>query len=144
MIPADLTAPAVLGDIVCAFTADVRPQPKERPRVTGRGTFTPQRTRDFEEAIARCAQAAMKGRPATREPVRMIALFEQTDRRPSDLDNHLKALADGLSSRRASKAHMGRIGPVLVNDAQILEIRARMVRGAQRNQVTVLIEELDR
>ena len=59
-IPDDLRAPAVFGDLVCAFTTPIRPQPKERPRVTRRGAYTPSRTRDFENAIAWAATAAMK------------------------------------------------------------------------------------
>ena len=142
MIPDDLRSPAVLGEVVCVFTAPIRPQPKQRPRVTSRGTFTPSRTRDFENAIAWAATAAMKGRPATGEPVRLIVLAEQMDRRQADLDNIVKAVADGLSSQRSSKDHAGRIGPVIRNDAQVVEIRARLVRGADRDAVTVLVEEI--
>ena len=142
-IPDDLRSPAVLGEVVCVFTAPIRPQPKERPRVTRRGgAYTPSRTRDFENAIAWAATTAMKGRPATGEPVRLILLAEQVDRRQADLDNIVKAVADGLSSHRSSKNHAGRIGPVIRNDAQVVEIRARLVRGADRDAVTVLVEEI--
>ena len=106
------------------------------------GAYTPSRTRDFENAIAWTATAAMKGRPATGEPVRLIVLAEQVDRRQADLDNIVKAVADGLSSQRSSKNHAGRIGPVIRNDAQVVEIRARLVRGADRDAVTVLVEEI--
>ena len=142
MIPDDLRSPAVLGEVVCVFTAPIRPQPKERPRVYGGRGITPERTRVFEQAIAMCAQAAMKGRPATGEPVRLIVLAEQMDRRQADLDNIVKAVADGLSSQRSSKDHAGRIGPVIRNDAQVVEIRARLERGAERDAVTVLVEEI--
>ena len=81
-IPGDLRSPAVLGEVVCAFTAPIRPQPKERPRVYGGRGITPERTRVFEQAIAMCAQAAMKGRTATGEPVRAIILAEQRDLLP--------------------------------------------------------------
>lgn len=141
-IPDDLRSPAVLGEVVCVFTAPIRPQPKERPRVYGGRGITPERTRVFEQAIATCAQAAMKGRPATGGPVRAIILAEQRDRIRSDADNVAKAVLDGISSRRQSKAHMGRIGPVLRDDSQVVELRVRLVRGAERDAVTVLVEEL--
>lgn len=131
----DLTAPAVLGDLVCAFAAPLLPLSKERPRVErGRGR-TPQRTRDYEAAVAVVAQAAMRGRPPSSSPVRVIALFEQVDRIRRDIDNQLKALLDGISGSRT------RSGPVLVNDSQVVEVRVRTVRGAPINRITVLVEE---
>lgn len=78
----------------------------------------------------------MRGKPPTKSPVRVIALLEQFDRRPRDLDNQVKALLDGIAGNRT------RTGPVLVNDAQVVEIRARVDRGAPVNRVTVLIEEI--
>lgn len=132
----DLTAPAQLGDLVCAFAAPLLPLSKERPRVERGRARTPQRTRDYEAAVALFAGKAMRGKPPTKAPVRVIALLEQVDRRPRDLDNQVKALLDGIAGNRT------RTGPVLVNDAQVVEIRARVERGAPVNRITVLIEEM--
>lgn len=130
----DLTAPAQLGDLVCAFSIDTRPIPKGRPRF-GRGrTYTDERTAAFEAHVALVARQAMKGRPPVDCDVRLIALFEQVDGRRADIDNCVKSLADGIAVKGG--------GPVLVNDSQIVELRARLVRGAHLNRITVLIEEM--
>lgn len=145
MTPDDLAAlasPARIGRLVCLFDAPVRPQPKERPRVYGGRGVTPERTREFEAAIAVYARQAMKGQPPTHEPVRVIILAEQRDRRRADADNVAKSILDGMSSIRASKRHAGRVGPVYLDDAQVHELRVRLVRGADRDRVTVLVEEL--
>ena len=93
------------------------PQGKARPRMTKRGhVYTPQATRDYEDAIAGIALKAMKGRmpidgpvylsltayypvPASwseRKKLRAIAGDESPTVKP-DLDNVLKAVADALN-----------------------------------------------
>lgn len=145
MIPLDLTSlmqHAQIGDLVCFFEMPVRPQPKERPRVHGGRGITPQRTRDYENAVATFAHAAMRGKAPTDRPVRVIIHAEQRDRRRADIDNVAKSLLDGISGQRGSKAHAGRVGPVLVDDSQVVELRVRLVRGASTDRVLVLVEEV--
>lgn len=145
MTPDDLAAlasPARIGRLVCLFDAPVRPQPKERPRVHGGRGITPQRTRDYENAVATFAHAAMRGKAPTDRPVRVIIHAEQRDRRRADIDNVAKSLLDGISGQRGSKAHAGRVGPVLVDDSQVVELRVRLVRGASADRVLVLVEEV--
>lgn len=115
--------------IVCAFEVNARPTPKGRPRFGKGRTYTDAKTVAFEEHVGLVSRQAMKGRPPTSAPVRVVALFEQADKRRSDLDNCLKSLLDGM-------------GPVLVNDSQVVEIRARLNRGASVDRISVLVEEV--
>ena len=126
---ATLTQPARLGDLVCAFAMDARPTPKGRPRFGNGRTYTDAKTVAFEARVRVASQQAMKGRPPVKTELRVIALFEQADKRRADLDNCVKSLLDGM-------------GPVMVNDSQVVEIRARLARGAERDRITVLVEEV--
>lgn len=127
---ASLTQPARLGDLVCAFAMDARPTPKGRPRFGNGRTYTDAKTVAFEARVRAASQQAMKGKPPTTSEVRVIALFEQTDRRRSDTDNLVKSLMDGMQ------------GAAYANDSQVAEIRARRARGAERDRITVLVEEV--
>lgn len=130
----ELAHPAQIGPLVCAFTIDARPEPKRRPRFGNGRTYTDERTVAFEHHVAVVARQAMKGQAPVSTPVRVIALFEQTDRRRMDIDNCAKSLLDGIAVKGG--------GPVLVNDSQVVELRARMARGAEHNRVTVMVEEV--
>lgn len=127
------------GTVAVAFTVPGKPIPKARPRVVGGRAYTPETTAAYEQAIALRATQAMRGRPAMAGPVGVAVLFERTDRVQCDLDNLVKAALDGISSQRQSKAHMGRSGPVLVNDSQVVEIRARLIRGASRDLTSITV-----
>lgn len=80
-----------------AFTVLGPPRPKERARVTPRGTFTPRRTREYERAIAEvgslhCGRAwALDGR------YRVRATFVFGSHRRRDVDNCVKCVLDGLN-----------------------------------------------
>jgi crossover junction endodeoxyribonuclease RusA len=93
------------------FTIPGAPVPKERPRV-GRGghVYTPQRTREYERAVAVLAHAH-GARPVT-GPIRVeIAVFFADSRR-RDLDNAIKAIWDGLN------------GIAFADDSQVVELVA--------------------
>lgn len=109
------------------------PIAKGRPRMTRRGiTYTPKRTRQFEQIARLAAQAEMAGRPPLLGPVivtvhagmpiprswsqrrRLAAIVG--DIRPTcrpDLDNLLKGALDALN------------GVVVADDAQIVAVTAR-------------------
>lgn len=130
----ELTQTAQIGPLVCAFTLDARPTPKGRPRFSRGRTYTDEKTVAFEQHVTVVARQAMKGKEPTSQLARVIVLFEQADRRRSDLDNCCKAVLDGIAIKGG--------GPVLVNDSQVVEIRARLDRGAPRDRITVLVEEI--
>lgn len=113
---------------VATFRVDGQPVPKARARVGVRGSFTPVRTRNAEEAVAWAFKAAAKGHvpnPAARYGIRLIAV--QTDRRRRDLDNVLKLVMDGLN------------GVAWVDDQQVASIHARKVLSTSDPHVQVTV-----
>lgn len=126
------------ADLICAFTVDIRPQPKERPRVVRGHAYTPSATSLYEATITREARKAMRGQPvSTVDGLRVFIVFKQADRRRADLDNLVKSTIDALA--RHTPTGMPPIGPVMVNDSQVTEIRAQLHRGADVDQVAILI-----
>lgn len=77
---------------------DGPPVPKARPR-TGRNgnTYTPRRTLDHEERIAKAARNVLRGRKPTTAPVAVSVTFYVPGRRKGDVDNYLKTTLDGLN-----------------------------------------------
>jgi Holliday junction resolvase RusA-like endonuclease len=108
------------------------PIPKGRARTTKRGfLYTPQKTRAYESHARMAAQLAMDGKPPLEGPVRVEIVAELpvpqswSGRRAAeaitgaiaptsrpDADNYAKAILDALN------------GIVLVDDAQVVELRA--------------------
>ena len=99
------------------FVVPGRPRAKARPRVTGRGTYTPAITRDAQTRVAAFALAA-GARPVT-TPVGMMVEF-LTDRRKVDLDNLGKLVMDAL------------IGVAYVDDSQVHDLHLLRRPGAGR------------
>lgn len=102
---------------VVEFRADGVPVPKGRPRFSGRGgfirTYTPEKTRSWEEVVAEAAREAMGASPPVEWPVAMSIRVvlpipkswskkkqeqaESGELSPiskQDLDNHAKSVMD--------------------------------------------------
>ena len=98
------------------FTVPGQPRPKERARVTRRGTFTPPRTADYERAVYTRAACALADVHMWADWPRdawyrcEIALYTK-DRRIPDTDNVCKAILDGCqgalwaNDKRVSAPH---------------------------------------
>lgn len=99
------------------FTVPGQPRPKERARVTQRGTFTPRRTEDYERAVYTRALQAVCSLPGGRWSwprdawYRCEIALHVRDRRLADADNVGKAIADAchdvlwLNDKRVSAPH---------------------------------------
>ncbi len=77
------------------FVVSGDPVPKARPRVTRHGTYTPQRTRDYEEAAGWAYREA--GGSLFEGDVGLRMTFWRHTRQRVDLDNLIKGIADGLN-----------------------------------------------
>ena len=123
------------GRMIWTFTVLGRPVGKQRPRVTGRGTFTPSETLDYERQVFSAALAA--GVRAGSGPVAVNVRIWPPSRR-GDVDNWLKSVLDGLAR-----------APVLDGDdwtrvrrasAEVVAVDARQPRV----DVTVTMLEVER
>jgi len=115
------------------FIVPGTPVPKGRPRFTRQGrTYTPAKTKSYEEQIAILGKAAMNGLEPLKTPVAVLvtvffpipasysakrreaclAGLEKHTKRP-DLDNVVKAITDGMN------------GVVYEDDCQIVRIVAK-------------------
>lgn len=77
------------------FTVPGIPIPKERARVTSRGTFTPEKTRAYEAKVKLCARAASVRK--IDGPVSLLLELYLPDRRRRDCENIQKAIQDALN-----------------------------------------------
>lgn len=75
--------------------------PAARTRFSGRRCYQPKRNREYRAQVQSAAYAAMFGKqPMTGEVsavVRVYRRFKPTSRIYGDVDNHLKAIFDGLN-----------------------------------------------
>lgn len=121
------------------FTLRGRPQPKRRPRVTSRGTFTPGATPAYEKAIGNVALVArMKAHvggaplwPQDAEYTLSVSIFIK-GKALMDLDNVIKSVADGME------------GVLFTNDRQVAELHGYRAYGvaAGDERTEVVLEVL--
>lgn len=121
-----MSEPAVIESV--RFVVYGPPRPKERPRVTSRGTFTPERTKQFERAVSEVAVMYIGRSWSMQGHFRVRSLFVfPTDRHP-DGDNVQKAVLDALQ------------GIAYANDRQVMEGPWRKVverGGRARTEITI-------
>lgn len=128
------------------FTIPCAAVGKGRPRVTRHGTYTPQKTRDYEQLVrlcfqrSRCAPVTDRGKAlgatitasfrapdSYREKKKRELVGKPYTKKP-DADNLAKAILDALN------------GVAYPDDAQIVKLTVRKWYG-ETDRVHVLIEE---
>lgn len=114
-----------------SFVVPGPPRPKERPRVTARGTFTPTRTKQYERAIGQTALMHASRSWALDGVYRVTCVFVFKSHRHCDADNALKAALDGME------------GALYRNDKQVMETSARiLVLPGQQERTEVTVERI--
>ena len=123
-----------------SFIIPGKPQPKQRPRVTIKGTYTPQATVDYERLVGWQCRSVYKGKPLTTALKLTVRVFIKLPKRTvkekgdwhtsrPDLDNIIKSIKDGLN------------GIAYEDDSQIVKIEATK-QWASEDYVIVEIEEV--
>ena len=111
------------GTLAASFTVHGEPVSKQRARVTGRGTYTPAKTREAEAEVRNRYFASLDllaSDADDRDEDGSYAVhitFTNGNRRRRDLDNMTKLVLDALN------------GVAWVDDVQVVEIRATKVQG---------------
>lgn len=81
---------------------DGEPVPAARPRFGGGHAYQPKRNAEYRQRVQTAARAAMKGSApitgAIEADVKLFRRFKPTARNYGDVDNHAKALFDGMNS----------------------------------------------
>ena len=109
-----------------SFTVLGPPRAKERARVTSRGTFTPRRTREYEQAVADQGAWHCGAHWSLDGAYRVLVTFVFADRRRRDIDNCLKAVLDALN------------GIAWDDDSQVATVRcSKLVGEAPRTEIIV-------
>jgi Holliday junction resolvase RusA-like endonuclease len=91
-----------------SFIIHGKPQPKQRPRVTMKGTYTPQATVDYERLVGWQCRSVYKGKPLTQAVKMTVRVFFKLPKRTvkengdwhtsrPDTTNVVKAIEDGLN-----------------------------------------------
>lgn len=112
--------------------------PAARPRFSGRRAYQPKRNVEYRQIVQTSARQAMKGaEPMTGEicaVVKVYRKFQRTARIFGDVDNHLKALFDGMQ------------GIVFWDDAQIVRCVVEKFTDKERPRAEIEIshKQLDR
>lgn len=107
--------------------------PAARPRFSGRRAYQPARNREYRELIQLSARLAMKGaEPISGEicaVVKVYRKYKRTARIFGDVDNHLKALFDGMQ------------GIVFCDDAQIVRCVVEKFTDKDRPRAEIEISQ---
>ena len=113
------------------ITIPGRPVPKGRPRLGVRGRrayiYTPERTKQYEQAVGLCARAAVQG-AALECPVAVAIDLYLHGKRRIDVDNCAKSILDGMNKI------------VYEDDNQVVDLRVRKIREKDKKRQRVEIE----
>lgn len=113
---------------------DGEPIPAARPRISGRRVYQPKRNVEYRQRVQASALAAMRGSEpfegAIAATVRLYRKIKRTARLFGDVDNHLKAIFDGLNQI------------VFVDDAQIVRCLVEKFTDKARPRAEIEIAEL--
>ena len=111
------------------------PIPAARPRYSVRRVYQPKRNVEYRQQIQAAARVAMKGKePMSGELCAVVKLYRKykpAARNFGDVDNHLKAIFDGLS------------GIVFEDDSQICRCTVEKFTDKENPRAVIEIGALD-
>ena len=110
------------------------PVPLARARFSGSHVYQPRRNREYRAIVQQAARSAMNGRkPMTGEVTATVKLYRRyrpTTRIFGDVDNHLKAIFDGLN------------GIAIEDDAQIVRCLVEKFKDAKDPRAEITLESV--
>lgn len=117
------------------FVIEHEPIPAARPRFSGHGhCYQPKRNMEYRARVQSAAKLAMQGKQpltgAISAQVKLYRKYETTARLFGDVDNHLKALFDGLNKI------------VFEDDSQIVQCAVDKFTDKERPRAEITIRTL--
>ena len=110
------------------------PVPAQRPRFSGRRCYQPARNAEYRSEVEYAARLAMRGKQplkgALTANVKLYRKYKPTSRIFGDVDNHLKALFDGMNQI------------VFEDDAQIVQCSVSKHTDKKNPRAEIWIREL--
>ena len=110
------------------------PVPAQRPRFSGRRCYQPARNAEYRSEVEYAARLAMRGKQplkgALTANVKLYRKYKPTSRIFGDVDNHLKALFDGMNQI------------VFDDDAQIVQCLVSKHTDKKNPRAEILIWEI--
>ncbi|MBR4904133.1 MAG: RusA family crossover junction endodeoxyribonuclease [Selenomonadaceae bacterium] len=110
------------------------PVPAQRPRFSGRRCYQPARNVEYRSEVEYAARLAMRGKQplkgALSANVKLYRKYKPTSRIFGDVDNHLKALFDGMNQI------------VFEDDAQIVQCSVSKHTDKKNPRAEIWIREL--
>lgn len=110
------------------------PVPAARPRISGKRCYQPKKNAEYRQRVQMAALAAMRGNEpfegAICAVIKLYRKYKRTARLFGDVDNHLKALFDGLNQI------------VFKDDAQIVRCLVEKFTDKARPRAEIEITEL--
>lgn len=109
------------------------PIPATRPRFNGRRCYQPARNALYRREVEAASRLAMKAKPpmtnALVVEVKLYRRYRPTTRRYGDVDNHLKAIFDGMNQI------------VFVDDSQIVRCVVEKHKDAENPRAEIVLTE---
>jgi Holliday junction resolvase RusA-like endonuclease len=106
------------------------PVGKGRPRCTGRGAYTPKKTKDAERTISDFWWEAHGSHPSPGLVAVHLTFMEGPGQRAQDIDNLAKLVLDALN------------GVAGEDDRQVVGLHAELFRGRKEPQTRIIVEEI--
>ena len=110
------------------------PVPAARPRFDGKHAYQPKRNRAYRQEVQMSATLAMRGRkPLQGEICAVVKLYRKCKRASKafgDVDNHLKAIFDGLT------------GIAFIDDSQIVRCVVEKFKDATTPRAEIFLQTL--
>lgn len=115
----------ILGDVI----------PAARPRFSGRRAYQPKRNVEYRQRVQESARTAMNGKsPLEGEICAIVKLYrkyKRTARTFGDIDNHLKAIFDGMNQI------------VFADDSQIVRCTVEKFTDKENPRAEIEISQAD-
>lgn len=134
---------------VIEFTVPGEPMGKGRPRVTRYGTYTPTKTKVYEEAVKLCCRNVYKGEPKEGEIRAEIKAYFGIPKSRSKLQRRLALAGEVLPTKRPDCDNIAKIildalnGIAYKDDSAVIELKVQKIYSSEPRVEVKIYSEKD-